>query len=325
MHGTAYHVLGRLLQMIPVAMLVVLMNFALLKMAPGDIVDVMAGDVGAATPEFLAELRAQFGTDQSVPGQLLTYYQKLLTFDLGYSFRHNTPVTELIADRLFATVLLAGTSLLLAAVIGVFLGWLSANTSRRFIRDTVSFVSNVGFASPLFWVGLMLIVLFSVQLRWLPTGGIVDLDAEYEGLAYVVDVLKHMIMPVATLAFFYVAVYTRVTQVAIAEEQNMDYVRTAYAKGVPRLRVSIRHVLRNALLPVVTLTGMQVGSLLSGALVIETVFAWPGMGRLAFDAVMQRDLNLLLGILFCSSLIVMLANIVTDIAYAKLDPRISLK
>lgn len=319
------YLVSRLIQVIPIALLIILTNFLLLKLAPGDIADVMAGEMGAATPELMDALRAQFGTDQSWPIQLLHYYEKLLSFDLGYSFRNGMSVATLIADRLPATLLLAGTSLILACLIGVGLGWLSANTRRAWIKNAVSAFTTVGFATPLFWIGLMLIVLFSIYLKWLPTGGVEDIDAEYQGLERLLDIVRHMIMPVLSLTFFYLAIYARITRTAIKEVQRMDYVRTAHAKGLSDLRVSLVHVLRNALLPVVTVTGMQIGSILSGSVVVETVFAWPGLGRLAFDAVMQRDLNLLLGILFCSSLVVMLSNIVTDLVYAKLDPRIELK
>lgn len=319
------YLVGRLIQIIPVALLIILANFFLLKLAPGDIVDVMAGEAGAATPEFMAALRQEFGTDQSLLLQLVSYYQKLLSFDLGYSFRNGMEVTALIADRLPATVLLAGASLLLASLIGVSLGWLSANTERGWLKGAISVFTSVGFATPLFWVGLMLIVLFSIHLRWLPTSGIENLDAEYQGFDRLADIAAHMVMPVISLALFYVAIYARITRTAIKDVQKLDYVRTAHAKGLNWRQVSIVHVLRNALLPVVTITGMQIGSVLSGSVVVETVFAWPGMGRLAFDAVMQRDLNLLLGILFCSSLVVMVANIVTDLIYAQLDPRIELK
>lgn len=319
------YISGRLIQIIPVALLIILANFFLLKLAPGDITEIMAGEMGAATPEFMAELRTQFGTDQSLPLQLLHYYQKLLSFDLGYSFRNGMEVTALIADRLPATAMLAAASLTLAVLLGVGLGWLGANTHRAWLKNVVSVFTSIGFATPLFWVGLMLIVFFSIHLRLLPTGGVEDLDAEYQGFERLVDVGKHMIMPVLSLTLFYVAIYARITRAAIKDVQKLDFVRTAKAKGLSRHRVSIVHVLRNALLPVVTVTGMQIGSILSGSVVVETVFAWPGMGRLAFDAVMQRDLNLLLGVLFCSSLVVMFANIATDLIYARLDPRIELK
>ncbi|MGZ5898472.1 MAG: ABC transporter permease [Reyranella sp.] len=319
------YLIGRLLQIVPVAFLIILANFFLLRLAPGDMADVMAGEAGAATPEFMAALREQFGSDQPVFVQLLNYYQKILSFDLGYSFRNGADVTALILARLPATALLVGTSLLVAATLGVALGWLSAVTPRRWVAGLVSVTTSIGFATPLFWVGLMLIVLFSIELRWLPTGGFYDLDAGYEGWDLVVDVARHMAMPVASLAIFYVAIYARLTSTAILDVQKMDYVRTAQAKGLGPRYISVVHVLRNALLPVVTVSGMQIGALISGSVVIETVFSWPGMGRLAFDAVMQRDLNLLLGILFCTSLLVITANLATDLVYALLDPRIELQ
>jgi peptide/nickel transport system permease protein len=319
------YLVNRLLQVIPVAFLIILANFFLLRMAPGDMADVMAGEAGAATPEFMAALRQQFGSDQTILVQLLKYYEKILSFDLGYSFRNGADVASLIASRLPATALLVGAGMLLAATFGVTLGWLSAVTRHRWLARLISVVTSIGFATPLFWVGLMLIVLFSIELRWLPTGGIYDLDAGYTGWAFVVDVVKHMVMPVTSLAVFYVTIYARLTQTAILDIQRLDYIRTAHAKGLGPLRISIIHVLRNALLPIVTVSGLQVGSLISGSVVIETVFSWPGMGRLAFDAVMQRDLNLLLGILFCTSLLVIAANLATDFIYALLDPRIELQ
>lgn len=319
------YLFGRLLQVAPVALLIILANFFLLRLAPGDLADVMAGEAGAATPEFMAALREQFGSDQPVFTQLLNYYQKILSFDLGYSFRNGADVTSLIVARLPATALLVGASLVLAVTLGVALGWLAAVTPRRWVAGLVSMVTSIGFATPLFWIGLMMIVLFSIELRWLPTGGFYDRDAGHEGWDLVIDVARHMIMPVASLAIFYVTIYARLTTTAILDVQKMDYVRTAHAKGLGPRYVSIVHVLRNALLPVVTVSGMQIGALISGSVVIETVFSWPGMGRLAFDAVMQRDLNLLLGILFCTSLLVIAANLVTDLVYALLDPRIELQ
>ena len=319
------YLLSRLLQVVPVAFCIILVNFFLLRLAPGDLADVMAGEAGAATPEFMAALRQQFGTDQPVWEQLLNYYRKVLSFDLGYSFRNGGQVTDLILSRLPATILLVGTSLVVAAVVGVALGWFAATTRRRWAGRLASVVATVGFATPLFWVGLMLIVLFSIELRWLPTGGIYDLDAEYEGWAFALDVVRHMLMPVLTLSVIYIAIYARLTQVAVLDVLKLDYVRTARAKGLPRARISRMHVLRNALLPVLTVTGMQIGALIGGSVVVETVFSWPGMGRLAFDAVMQRDLNLLLGVLFCTSLLVIAANLVTDLLYATLDPRIQLQ
>ncbi|MES2483197.1 MAG: ABC transporter permease [Pseudomonadota bacterium] len=319
------YLFSRLLQILPVAFLIIVANFLLLRLAPGDLADVMAGEAGAATPEYVAALRSQFGSDLPVWDQLLRYSGRILQLDLGHSFRHGLPVVDLILARLPATIVLVGSSLAVAAVLGVAVGWFTAVTQRRWAARLASAATTVGFATPLFWVGLMLIVLFSIELKWLPTGGISDLDADHGGWALIADVARHMVMPVLTLAVFYVAIYARLTQVAVQEVLRQDYVRTARAKGLPDGRITRVHVLRNALLPVVTVTGMQVGALIGGSVVVETVFSWPGMGRLAFDAVMQRDLNLLLGILFCTSLLVIVSNLVTDLVYALLDPRIELR
>ena len=167
-----------------------------------------------------------------------------------------------------------------------------------------------------------MIVLFSVHLGWLPSSGMETIAAGYQGLTWVLDVARHMIMPVATLSLFYVALYTRVMRASMLEVFNQDYVTTARAKGLSERRITFRHVLRNALLPVVTLVGVQIGGMLGGSVLVETVFSWPGLGRLAFEAVFQRDINLLLGILLLCSFVVILANIAVDLAYSWLDPRI---
>ncbi|XYD12452.1 ABC transporter permease (plasmid) [Methylobacterium sp. NMS12] len=226
------YVLGRLIQVIPVALLIILANFFLLKLAPGDMADVMAGEAGAATPEYMAALRHQFGSDQSLPVQLLRYYEKVASFDLGFSFRNGESVSALIAARLPATMLLVGTSLVLALVIGVGLGWLSTVIRRRWVGGAVSVVTSLGFATPVFWVGLMLIVLFSIKLRWLPTGGFSDPDEGYEGVEAVLDIARHMVLPVTSLALFYVTIYARLVRTAILEVSQQDFVRTARAKGL---------------------------------------------------------------------------------------------
>ena len=191
------------------------------------------------------------------------------------------------------------------------------------LRDNlISLFAMLAFATPVFWMGLMMIVLFSVHLGWLPSSGMESIAAGHQGLTRVLDVARHMIMPVATLSLFYVAVYTRIMRASMLEVFNQDYVTTARAKGLSERRITFRHVLRNALLPVVTLVGVQIGGMLGGSVLVETVFSWPGLGRLAFEAVFQRDLNLLLGILLLCSFVVILANIAVDLAYSWLDPRI---
>lgn len=312
----------RLLKALPLMVAVAIFNFGLLKLAPGDAAEVLAGESGAATPEYLADLKARFGLDQPTHVQLGNYLFRLAHLDLGYSFRHNQTVLQLIAGRMPATLLLMTSALLLAVTLGVTLG-VAATKKVNGLRDSIiSVVALLAFATPVFWMGLMMIVLFSVRLGWLPSSGMETIAAGYGLLGRVADIARHMLMPTATLALFYVAVYTRVMRASMLEVFNQDYVTTARAKGLSERRITIRHVLRNALLPLVTLLGVQMGTMLGGSVLVETVFSWPGLGRLAFEAVQQRDINLLLGILLVSSFVVVGANLLVDFAYTRLDPRI---
>lgn len=305
-------------------LVIVVLLFLLLHSAPGDVVDVLAGEAGAASADYVAQLRQQFGLDQPLHVQLYTYIVKILSFDLGYSFRSNQPVATLILERVPPTLLLLGISIATAIGGGIFLGVTAARNVNRPIDSVISFVAVMFYATPIFWIALMMIVLFSVHLGWFPTGGMMTLGATLPPLERAVDVMRHAVMPSAALSLFYIAIYTRVMRASMLEVEGSDYVRTAHAKGLSDRVVSWRHVFRNALLPIVTMAGLQVGSIIGGAVLIETVFAWPGLGRLASEAVFQRDLNLLMGILIVSSILVILVNIVVDIVYALIDPRIAL-
>lgn len=299
-------------------------NFFLLQLAPGDAASVLAGEAGSATPEYLAALRQQFGLDQPLPVQFAKYLGNILTFDLGHSFRHGMSVWRLIADRIPATFLLMGVSIGFAALIGSALGVIAARYAGRAADTAISTLALLFYATPVFWIGLMLVVVFSVWLDWLPVGGMMKIEAGYTGFDHALDVARHLVLPAVTLGLFFLAIYTRLMRAAMLEVFGQDFVRTAVAKGVRPHRVVLRHVLRNALLPGITMLGMQIGSILGGAVLVETVFSWPGLGRLAFEALFQRDLNLLLGILLCSSVIVVIVNLAVDLLYAWLDPRIEL-
>lgn len=314
----------RLLQIMPVVLGIALLNFIILQAAPGDVVDVLAGEAGSATPEYMAQLRASFGLDQPLWTQFGRYLVQVLTLDLGYSFRQNTPVVELIVERMPATLLLMGAAIAIALVLGVLVGVLSSLKVHGWLDNILSVLSLVSYAMPTFWLGLMAIVLFSARLNWLPSGGMVDLAADHSGLAWVLDVARHLILPSLTLSTFYLAVYAKLVRSSMLELFGADFIRTARAKGAGPLRITVIHALRNALLPLVTMVGYQVASLLSGAVLVESVFNWPGIGRLAFEAIMARDFNLLLGILLLSSLLVTLINVVIDLVYAWLDPRVQL-
>ncbi|MFJ9452237.1 ABC transporter permease [Herbaspirillum sp. NPDC101397] len=315
-------VVRRLLQLVSVALGVTIINFFLLQLAPGDAAQVLAGEAGAATPEYMAALRAQFGLDQPLPVQFWKYILNLAHFNLGYSFRHGMPVAQLIAERVPATLLLMGASILFAVVAGATLGAIAAYRAGRIADVVISTLALVFFATPLFWIGLMLVVVFSVWLDWLPVGGMFTIEAGYTGWKYIVDVARHLVLPAVTLGLFYMAVYTRLMRATMVEVRRQDFVRTAVAKGARPPRVLFAHVLRNALLPLVTMLGVQVSSIIGGAVLVETVFSWPGLGRLAFEALFQRDFNLLLGILLCSSIVVIVVNWVVDFVYTRLDPRI---
>lgn len=316
------YVLKRLLQAIPIVLAIVVVNFFLLQLAEGDAVDVLAGEAGSATPEYMAELRAKFGLDKPLPVQLFLYLKNVASFDLGYSFRHEMPVLDLVLDRFFATLLLMVSTILLAVGFGILLGLVAA-TGLNTWRDTaISIFALITYATPLFWVGLMLIVVFSLTFEVFPTSGMENIAAFHEGWDRVVDIAHHLVLPTITLSLFYLALYTRLMRASMLEQSGQDYVTTARAKGLTERRIVFVHVLRNALLPVVTMAGVQVGALIGGSVIVESVFAWPGLGMLAFEALFARDLNLLLGIFLLSALLVVAVNLVVDIIYSVLDPRI---
>ncbi|MEQ8344174.1 MAG: ABC transporter permease [Sneathiellaceae bacterium] len=312
----------RVLQMIPVILGIVVFNFLLLHLAPGDAVDVIAGEAGAGDAGYMARLRQQYGLDQPLPLQLVRYLWNVVQLDLGQSFRQNQPVLDLILARLPATLLLMGTAMVMSILFGVVLGVIAAWRVRSLADTVISIIALLSYATPTFWIGLMFILFFSVTLGWLPTSGMQTIGTSQTGLQAAIDVGRHLLLPAITLALFYMAIYTRLMRASMLEIYGQDYVRTAQAKGLSDGRVAFKHVLRNAMLPVVTMIGLQVGALLGGSVLVETVFGWPGLGRLAYNAVFQRDFNLLLGILLLSSVMVVVANLLVDLLYAALDPRI---
>jgi peptide/nickel transport system permease protein len=319
---TLLFVLRRLAQAVPIILGIVVLNFLLLHLAPGDAATVLAGEAGGAPPEYMALLRQRFGLDQPMHVQLLLYMRNVLTLDLGYSFRNSTPVSSLIFARLGPTLLLMGATLLTSVFGGALLGLLAATAVNTWRDRLISVAAVVAYATPLFWIGLMLILLFSIRLGWLPTTGMEDVVAFNEGWARVGDIAWHLILPTITLSLFYMALYTRMMRATMLDQRGMDYVVTARSKGLAEPLITRRHVLRNAVLPVVTMAGVQVGSLLGGSVVVESVFAWPGLGQLAFQSLFARDFNLLLGIFFLSACLVVVVNLAVDLVYLALDPRI---
>lgn len=325
MNDRVRFVLLRIARSLVVVAGILVVNFTLLNMAPGDVVEILAGESGGADAQYLERLRESYGLDKPLPIQFFNYATGLMTFDLGWSPRSNATVASLIFARLPATLLLAGGALVGALIFGILLGVIASRRPNSVTDNAISVVSLIAYAVPVFWLGLMLVVVFSIKLGWLPTGGYRSLDRTYAGFAYALDVGRHALLPILTLSLFYTAIYARLMRASMLEVSGLDYVRTARAKGLSERRVLYGHVLRNALLPIATMIGIHLGAMLGGAVVVEMVYSWPGLGRLAFEAIMSRDLNLLLGILFLSSLLVVAINILMDIVYVVLDPRINLK
>ncbi len=312
-------------QAVPTVIGIVILNFLLFQLVPGDAVDVIAAESGAATAESLEQLRAHFGLNIPVAEQLWHYLNNLAHFNLGVSPRHNMPVTTLIGTRVGNTLLLMVSALGLALAAGILLGSVMAMKAGKWQDKVLSLLSLVLYSTPSFWLGLMAIVLFAVKLGWFPTGGNITIGAGLHGWAYLMDLLRHLALPATAMAGFFVAIFSRLTRSAMLEVSRQDYVRTARAKGLGPMAVTFRHILRNALIPVTTVAGMHFGTLLGGAVVIEVVFSWPGLGRLALESVLSRDYAVLMGILFFSSLMVIVVNMLVDLLQAWLDPRIQVR
>ena len=312
----------RLVKAVIVLLAIIVLNFFLIRAAPGDPAVVMAGEAGATDEMFVAQLREKFGLDRPMHEQLFLYVKGIASFDLGFSFRQQMPVSKLIFDRLPATLLLTGTAFVISLGLGVLLGGMAARRAGHWTDSAITALALIFYATPLFWVALMLVLLFSVQLEWLPSFGFETVGSGYTGLRYVLDVAAHLVLPAITLGTFFMATYTRMTRASMLEVSRLDFIKTARAKGLRDAVIQRRHVLRNAMLPVVTLAGLQAGTLVGGAVLTETVFAWPGIGRLMYDALLQRDYNLLLGVFVVSSAMVLIFNLVTDMIYRLVDPRI---
>jgi len=301
---------------------VVVLNFLLIRLAPGDPVETIAGSMGGITDELRAQLRSQYGLDQPLPVQLATYVKHVLHGDLGYSYFFNLPVSGLIAERVPATLLLVLASVAVAFVLGTALGVLASRKPHGPLSQAITVLSMTGHAAPVFWSGMMLVILFASVWPILPVSDMHSMTSDGQGLAAVLDVAWHMVLPTFTLSLVYLAQYSRLSRASMLEVLGSDYIRTARAKGLSEHHVLYHHALRNALLPVVTVLGLQFGNVVAGAILVETVFNWPGLGRLAFDSILRRDYPTVLGVLLFSAIVVVLMNQLTDALYRLIDPRI---
>ena len=301
---------------------VIVLNFLLIHISPGDPVETIAGSMGGMTEELKEELRRQFGLDKPFIVQLGIYLGKIAQGDFGFSYYFNAPVTQLILERLPATILLVVTAVMASFLIGTFLGTLAARKPNGVLSQVVTILSIAGYSAPVFWTGIILIILLASMFPIFPVSDMRPSGSDATGLAGVLEVLHHLVLPALTLAFVYIAQYSRLARASMMETLSADYIRTARAKGLSEVLVLYKHGLRNAVLPVLTMLGMQFGNVLAGAILVETVFNWPGLGRLAFDSVLRRDYPTLLGILFFASLMVVVMNQITDWLYRVVDPRI---
>ncbi|MBB3771650.1 peptide/nickel transport system permease protein [Angulomicrobium tetraedrale] len=312
----------RALAAVPVLLILVLATFLLLELASGDAVDAYLVSSGGGDANLVAQMRQHYGLDQSVLARLWIYLAALAHLDLGWSLAFDRPVGALIAERLPNTLMLMGAALALSFGLGSLLG-VAAGARPGSLTDRLLSVGSLAlYAIPGFWLGLVLVLFFAVDLRWLPGSGIETIASGKTGLARAADIARHLVLPVAALGFIYLALFLRVMRSAMAEVWRLDFVTFAQAKGLSRRRIVWRHVARNALLPLVTMLGLQAAAMLGGSVVIESVFAIPGFGRLASEAVAGRDGPLLAGIILVSAVMVIAINLAVDLLYAWLDPRI---
>lgn len=306
-------------------LLIIIDSFLLIKLAPGDTVDALVGDMGGADPAFVERLRQECGLDQTVMVQLWRYVAKLVQLDPGWSYVYEQPVTQVLWSRLWVTLLLMIGALSIAFIIGTALGAFAARRGYSLTDNVISTLGLIFYALPSFFLAMLLILLFSVKLNWLPVGGIRDIGAFHTGWRLWLDIAAHLVMPTLALALIYLAIYMRLMRTSVLEVTELDCVRTARAKGAGDSRLMFHHIMRNALLPVITLLSLQISTMLGGSVVIETIYSLPGLGHLAYSSVIKRDLNTLMGIILLCSIIVVVVNSLTDLLYDWLDPRIELK
>ncbi|MBI4675034.1 MAG: ABC transporter permease [Chloroflexi bacterium] len=331
-----HYLLKRSLTLILVLLGVSLLVFGFVRLIPGDPAVVMLGE--RATPENIERIRAQLGLDKPVYEQYLIFISNALRGDLGTSVLRQEPVTREIIRRFPATIELAFGAMIIATLLGIPLGILSAVKRNSWFDASSMVVALTGVSMPVFWLGLMLIFLFAVTLRWLPSGARLDANTQFQPItnSVLLDSLlqgnpalffqgvRHLILPALALGTIPMAIIARMTRSSMLEVLNQDYVRTARAKGLHERGVILRHALRNALLPVITVVGLQVGILLSGAILTETVFSWPGIGRWLVDAIYARDYPIVQGVTLTIAIIFVVINLFVDVLYTLVDPRVRL-
>ena len=301
---------------------VIVLNFLLLQLAPGDVVDAMLAEGGGGDPVLAAKLRAAYGLDQPVYIQLFKYLGQVLTGDLGYSFYYDDSVSALILGHLPTTLMLTLSALVVAVGVGTLFGVYAAIKPRGIFSNFVTVFSLLGYATPVFWLGMIILLVFALYLPLFPAFGIRSIPEPEQWFDRILDLINHLVLPVFTLAILYLANYSRLSRASMLDVLGADYIRTARTKGLSEFKVIFKHALKNAALPVVTMAGLQLGHIFSGAVLVETVFSLPGLGPLLYESIMRRDYPVILGVLFGAAATTIVANIITDMVYKWMDPRI---
>ena len=301
---------------------VIVLNFLLLQLAPGDVVDAMLAEGGGGDPALAAKLRAAYGLDQPVYIQLFKYLGQVLTGDLGYSFYYDDSVATLILGHLPTTLMLTLSALVVAVGVGTLFGVYAAIKPRGIFSNFVTVFSLLGYATPVFWLGMIILLVFALYLPLFPAFGIRSIPEPEQWFDRILDLINHLVLPVFTLAILYLANYSRLSRASMLDVLGADYIRTARTKGLSEFKVIFKHALKNAALPVVTMAGLQLGHIFSGAVLVETVFSLPGLGPLLYESIMRRDYPVILGVLFGAAATTIVANIITDMVYKWMDPRI---
>jgi peptide/nickel transport system permease protein len=311
----------RIIESLIIIIVVIVFDFVIIHIAPGDPVYRLIGQ-GHVSDEYVAMIRAKYGLDKSLPEQLYLYLRSMLSGDWGYSVRLHEPAILLIAQRLPATLLLGFSSLALATIIGILLGVLSSRKPNSIIDHLSSLASMIGFSIPPFWLAQILLFVFAYVLGVFPLGGMATLGQDLTGIAYALDVLHHMFLPMMVLTVWYLALTTQLTRANMIETLRKDFITTARAKGLSEWKVIRKHALPNALLPIITRFGINAGEIFAGAIFTETIFSWPGVGRLVWESITARDYPMVMASLVITSIAVISINFVMDLLYVIIDPRI---
>ena len=301
---------------------VVVLDFLLLQAAPGDVVDTILTEAGGGDPELAAAIRAAYGLDRPIYVQLLVYLGRMLTGDLGYSYYYDEPVLSLLLSHLPATLMLTLSAFVLAVLLGTLMGVVAALRPQGLFSHVVTMFSLLGYATPVFWLGMIILLAFALHIPLFPAYGLQSVPAPDGTFARILDVLNHLVLPTFTLAILCLASYSRLARASMLDVLGADYIRTARTKGLPEFVITFKHALKNAALPVVTVAGLQLGAIFSGAVLVETVYSLPGLGPLLYESIVRRDYPVVMGVLFGAAVTTIIANIVTDLVYGALDPRI---